>query len=272
MATPAHRCGRSERLVPMRRTSRSARPLLAFLNAPVNSDFRPFLQIEAPRARFAGKSALAALDIITSAPLPIHEMLADPRTPFIEARVPLAHSERVIKQNEALEIYQMLVSPDSQPLAVPDPSARLPLLAVKQNGAFCGATIEPLLLEQLHWIAERTLPHLAPARRRELWVDARWRGCDPARTVPAVRERLALYRAISERDATAMHARATDMLTRHQQAGADWRRFLLSTAMLGAFASDRRDEALGLWATYSGNLYPEKRFPPDIVYLANWGR
>src|SRR5947209_18602956 len=40
---------------------------------------------------------------------------------------------------------QMLVSPDSQPLAVPDPSARLPLLAVKQNGAFCGATIEPLL-------------------------------------------------------------------------------------------------------------------------------
>jgi hypothetical protein len=253
-------------------TKRSLAPLLALLHAPVNSDFRPFLQIEAPRARFAGTRALAALEIITTAPLPIYEMLVEPKTPFIEAPRPLAWSVRVIKQNEALEIHRALVSPDPPALAVLDPSARMPLLAVKQSKAFCRATVEPLVLEQLHWIAEQTLPHLAPKLRRELWGDARWLGCDPESTLPAVRERLALYRAIAERDAGAMHARAKEMLTRGQPAGADWQRFLLSTAMLGAFASGQRDAARDLWASYSGNLYPDKRFPPHVVFLANWGR
>ena len=55
-------------------------------------------------------------------------------------------------------------------------------------------------------------------------------------------------------------------------AGPDWRRFLLSTAMLGAFASGQRDAARDIWASYSGNLYPDKRFPPHVVFLANWGR
>src|SRR5262249_20584942 len=157
-------------------------------------------------------------------------------------------------------------------LATLNPSARTPLLAVKQTRAFCGATVDPLMLEQLHWIAEQTLAHLSPGRRRELWADARWLGCDPAATMPPVRERLALYRAIANRDATSMHVRAKEMLTTDGRTSPGWRQFLLSAAMLGAFVTGQPDEARGLWARYSDELYPGRRFPPAVVTLANWGR
>jgi spermidine synthase len=256
-------------------TKASLAPLLAMLKAPVNSDFRPFLQLEAPRARFEGARALAALEAITVAPLPVYEMLADPKAPFIEARVPLAQSERVVTQNKALEIHGALLSPRSQPLRnidSIDPSALVPLLALRQSGALCGASVEPVLIQQLHWVAARTLPHLAPDRRRELWADARWLGCDPARTVPAVRARLALYRAIAERDAAAMYTQATQMLAAPERANVGWQRFLLSTAMLGGLASGRPDDARGLWASHADRLYPDRHYPPYVAVLANWGR
>jgi spermidine synthase len=253
-------------------TKDSLGPLLAFLDTPVNSDFQPILQIEAPRARFEARRAQAVLEAITLAPLPVYEMLADPTAAFIDAPAPLARSERVIKQNQAIEIHHALLSPRSEPLGAVDPSARAPLLALRQSRAFCGATVEPLLIEQLHWIAERTLPHLGPERRRELWVDAGWLGCRASETAPAVRARLALYRAIAERDASAMYARATEMLAAPGPAAADWERFLLSTAMLGALGSGRRDKARELWVNHAPRLYPDKRFPPYVVLLSHWHR
>ena len=256
-------------------TKVSLAPLLAMLKAPVNSDFRPILQLEAPRARFEKTRALAALEAITAAPLPVYEMLADPKTPFIDAPVPGAQSERVVTQNKALEIHAALLSPHSHPLgniANIDPSALVPLLALRQNGALCGASVEPALVQQLHWIAARTLPHLAPGRRRELWADARWLGCGPASTAPAVRARLALYRAIAERDAAAMYAQATEMLAAPERADVGWQRFLLSTAMLGGLASGRPDDARGLWTRHADRLYPDRRYPSYVAVLANWGR
>ena len=42
--------------------------------------------------------------------------------------------------------------------------------------------------------------------------------------------------------------------------------------MLGALASDRSQEARDLWARHAERLYPDRRFPPHVILLANWGR
>jgi spermidine synthase len=251
-------------------TKASLAPLLAFLNASPNSDFRPVLQLEAPRARFKDTRAVAAIETITGAPLPVYEMLVDPKTPFIETPVPLARSECVQKQNEALEIHAALRSLETRGPVDARSQARLGALA--RSGVLCSATVEPELIGQLHRVAELTLPHLAPDRRGEIWENPRWLGCDPAGTAPAVHARLGLYGVISERDASAMYAQATQMLAASGHAEGGWQRFLLSTAMLGALASGRRDEARGLWGHYADALYPDRRFPPYVVLLFNWGR
>jgi hypothetical protein len=199
-------------------------------------------------------------------------MLADPNAAFIDVPAPRTHSLRVVKQNEALAIYQALRSPASEPLGDLDASMMVPLLAVRQPKALCRATVEPMLLSQLHAIAERTLPHLGPGHRRELWTDARWLGCDPGQAAPAVRERLALYQAIAARDAAAMQARATELLVASGPAAGDWQRFLLSTAMLGALAQGRTQDARDLWMLSVDRLYPDRRFPAHVIVLANWGR
>src|SRR5438067_213023 len=53
-------------------------PLFAALGAPLNSDFHPFVQIEAPRSRFDG-SAARAVQELAAAPLPILEMTGGTR-------------------------------------------------------------------------------------------------------------------------------------------------------------------------------------------------
>src|SRR5262249_52779059 len=132
-------------------------------------------------------------------------------------------------------------------LAEFDPTLSVPVLALRRPRALCRPTVEPMLIGQLHAIAERTLPHLGPERRRELWIDGSWLGCDPGQVSPAVRPRLALYRAIAERDAAAMQAHATLMLATADRTDLEWQRFLLSTAMLGALASGRTGDAQELW-------------------------
>ena len=52
---------------------------------------------------------------------------------------------------------------------------------------------------------------------------------------------------------------------------AEWQRFLLSTAMLGALASGRTQDARDLWIRAADRLYPDRRFPSHVILLVNWG-
>ena len=114
---------------------------------------------------------------------------------------------------------------------------------------------------------EVTLAHLAPEKRRALWVEHKWLDCTPRSS--RVRERLELYGAIAARDAHAMLARARALLAGPAQGGDEWGRYLLGTAMLGAYAAGEHEEGLRLWKTYRSTFYPRGEIPPHMVYLAN---
>jgi len=242
-------------------------PLFAALGAPLNSDFHPFVQIEAPRSRFDG-SAARAVQELAAAPLPILEMTGGTRGVYLEHPVPdyvASFSLRV--QSGALEIARVLADRSADPLRASEPAAIPILLALKHPAALCGDEPPKTALELLHRAAEITLANLAPEKRRALWVEHKWLECTPRSS--SVRERFALYGAIAARDPHAMLGRARALLAGPAQGGDEWGRYLLGAAMLGAYAGGEHEEGRRLWKTYGSTFYPRGEVPPHMVYLAN---
>jgi len=250
-------------------TKREIAPLFATLGAPVNSDFHPIVQLEAPRARFGGTFAHAIFSL-ANAPLPILDMPgSSPRTYL---RDPLPESDispPVISQSVALDLERGLTTASADPLLAGNEFVRTALLTLKRRGALCGAEPPKAAIEKLHWVAERTVADLAPERSRALWTDTRWLGCGAERLSPHIRDRLVIYAAIASRDARAMFERARRLLAGPAAGGDEWGRFLLLTAMLGGHAAGEHGEADRLWQTYGKAFYPGGAIPPHVVYVAN---
>jgi len=235
---------------------RQLAPFVAQFDPPVNSDFRPVVQLEAPRARYAQQRAEAIVDLAV-APLPVLEMLTGVEAAHISAPAPRAGPSRYTYQVDAFRLQRALLAPAGP---FDDPQ----VLVLRQPGALCSSSPTDSVLQSLHGVALRTLAQLGPRERRALWIEPRWLDCPLARAAPVVRARFALYRAIAERDARAMLERARDLLDDDRRDLPDWRRFLLLTAVLGAQASGQGDEARRLWARHEGKALPYER------YVAEW--
>jgi spermidine synthase len=245
-------------------------PLFAPLAAPVNSDYRPYVQLEAPRARFHG-SVSAALSILTTTPLPILEMAKNRSVTYLREPVPqYVRSSELRTRSAALEFARGLLKAAADPLASADRRVAVSLLALKRPGALCGTSVSRGAIEQLHVAAELTLAKLAPDLRRAIWIERRWLGCAPGNLAPRVRERLDLYAAIAARDARGMLARGRALLEQGRvEGGDDWGRYLLHTAILGARAAGEVEEAQRLWRAYGAALYPGGLIPPQVIYVNN---
>ncbi|HTQ73380.1 MAG TPA: fused MFS/spermidine synthase [Burkholderiales bacterium] len=249
-------------------TMRQLEPLFAALAAPVNSDFRPFVQLEAARARFEGSRAQGLMSLAV-APLPILEMLGD--TPKAHLSAPVPESDpalRMRRQSAAVEIARLLSDRAADPLQSPEKLAAEIALVLRYPGALCGEAPSKTALEQLQIAAEVTLSSLDPAPLRALWIEHRWLGCAPRSQ--HVRDRLDVYAAVAAHDARAMLAHARALLAGPATGGDNWGRFLLNTAMLGAHAAGEHAEAQELWRRYSRAFYPGGDIPPYAVYLAEF--
>jgi hypothetical protein len=250
-------------------TKRDIAPLFAPLAAPVNSDYYPYVQLEAPRARFYGGIATALPGLVVST-LPIREMANGMDIAFLREPVPTyVPSLNLRTQSAALALARGLLERNSDPLGTGEPMVMTPLLALKRPGALCGAAVSRATLDELHRAAELTLTHLAPDLRARLWIERRWLDCPPARLAPQARQRLDLYAAIAARDARAMHARADALLKLgSSEGGENWGRYVLVTAMLGARAAGEHEEVQRLWEAYKQQLF-KGAIPPHVVYLVN---
>jgi predicted membrane-bound spermidine synthase len=243
---------------------RQAAALFAQFRPPVNSDYYPVVQLEATRARFARSSAGALVDLANTA-VPINEMLGGLEVTYLTSPHAGGKAARIAQMNAAVELHAALAKGHT----AADRAPPLPALALGQTGALCAREPTRFALEQLHAAALLTLSHLGPEQRRELWVEPRWPGCPLAQVAPAVRERFALYRAIAERDAPAMLQRARALLEDRPAQGADWRRYLLLAAMLGAQASGQGEEARRLWQAHEAEVRAAGVSPVE-VYLSSW--
>jgi spermidine synthase len=248
-------------------TKRQLEPLFAPLSAPVNSDFHPFVQLEAARARFEGSRAQGLMSLAV-APLPILEMIGDTPRAHLQAPVPeYVPALRIRRQSVAVEIARLLADRASDPLQSEEKLAGDIVLVLKYPGALCGDAPSKTALEQLQLAAEVTLSSLDQPQLRTLWIERRWLGCTPRSQ--HVRDRLDVYAAIAAHDPKAMLSRARTLLAKGAAGGDNWGRFLLATAMLGAHASGDHAEAQELWGHYVHAFYPGGDIPPYMIYLAN---
>jgi spermidine synthase len=251
-------------------TKREIARLFSALGAPVNSDFRPFVQLEAPRARFQ-KTFADAIFSLANAPLPILEMVGGSATAYLRDPLPqFDFSAPVVAQSMALELERGLAAPSADPLRTKNENVRTALLTLKRRGALCGTEPSKAAIDKLQWAAETTLAHLTPELSRALWTDPKWLGCGPGSMSTHVRDRLGVYAAVASRDARAMLERARKLLAGRTEGGDDWGRFLLLTAMLGGHASGEHEEADRIWKSYGPAFYPMGAIPPYVIYLANW--
>src|SRR5256886_1228847 len=176
-------------------------PLFAALGAPVNSDFHPLVQLEAPRSRFGGSMARAVQEL-AAATLPILEMTGGTHGVYLEHPVPdYVTSFPLRVQSGALEIARVLADRSADPLRSSEPGVITILLALKRPAALCADEPPKTAIELLHRAGEITLANLAPERRRALWIERKWLDCAP-RSSP-VPGRVSLYGAIAARDARA---------------------------------------------------------------------
>lgn len=249
-------------------TKRQLARLFAPLHPPVNSDFRPFVQLEATRALFT-RSVAHAVRELPGAPIPVLEMIGGASVTYLRRPAPgNSPSTRLRAQTAALELALGLLDRGADPLRS-DPAVRGTLLALKRPGALCGAEPSAAAITSLHGAAELTLPQLSPDLRRALWIERRWLDCAPSRISPQIRERLDLYAAISARDGHAMLAQARTLLERKPaEEGEGWRRFLLLAAMVGARAAGEHKEAERLWVAHGAALYASGVIPPHVMYVA----
>ncbi len=250
-------------------SKRELMALLAPLGVPANSDFRPFVQLEATRARFAQHSA-TALPQLALAPVPVSEMLAGLEPAYLREPLSVDMASQLALQNLALELHRVLIDPAAEPSRSSDTNLRATLLALKRPKVLCGANPPKYVLDQLHFAAELSLAHLAPDKRRSLWVEPLWIGCARGEIGPEVQKRLDVYRVIAQRDAAGMLNQARAMLQGQPVEGFAWARFLLTTAMVGAHASGQSEEARRLWHLHVVPLYRDTPIPLYVVYVANW--
>ena len=241
--------------------------LYAPLGAPVNSDFHPFVQLEASRTRFTS-SVARALTEFAQAPIPVTQMLAGADVSFLRAPAPaFVPSYQLRAQSAALELADQLAGGAAVPLRSYEPPMLAAVYALKRSEALCGPHPDPAAIEQLHRAAEMTLARLPPNRLRALWVERRWLGCAADRLSPRLRQRLDLYAAIAARDAPAMVERASALLAQGPaEGGDDFGRFLLLAALVGARASGDAAGVASLWRRYGGILFPGGA-PAYVIYV-----
>ncbi|MGH6690738.1 MAG: hypothetical protein ACREF4_08680, partial [Gammaproteobacteria bacterium] len=226
------------------------RGLLATYPVPANSDYFPYLDQNAARARFLNKAAMDELTPLRIDSLPVLEMLE--RRPAPDGRATVTRDEQFL------------------PAALAD-DARLTRDAILGRGGWerVPATakrewlLASMMLErcdaQADWhlwrnavraLAGLTTPYLAPEDGTRVLQKLRAERC-LARLPKRNAQWLDLVQAVALRDAARMTALASAMLG---EADAEAKTYLVHAAMLGALARDRSDEAVAIWRAHGEKL------------------
>ncbi|MBE0627165.1 MAG: spermidine synthase [Burkholderiales bacterium] len=234
-------------------------PMLAALDAPVNSDYYPYVELNAPQARFL-KQAAVEFPRLGIYALPLIEMLDAQGSAWNAEHLTPANSWRYKKVKLAMEIRAALLG---EPFR--DPAVADQMTSWRERLGKCATNHPDEALSAMHEIALATLAHLDRKNLQALWQHPGWLSCDS----PKVTARLALYQATARRDAPAMLAAAQAALADRRE-GVEWRRYVLEAGLLAARALARDTAADKLWELHGRELYADGRMPPELVLLLSY--
>jgi spermidine synthase len=220
-------------------------PWLAQSVVPANSDYFPFLDLNAGRARFRQQVATLFFEW-SVAPLPLLEMVGVSELDLGKV-TPDATFERTLSIDLARSIHAALVGGGEVGKGSEAKSVGPTITTLGLLSRYCeSSTAEETWLLGLESLAHSTLARLDPAAATEL-LDAVVPPACRAQRSSLVLAWFALYRAVAARDALGMVTAAESVLTFDRTSEPSRRRYALAAAMLGHLSSGRAEKALELW-------------------------
>jgi predicted membrane-bound spermidine synthase len=226
------------------------RGLLATYPVPANSDYFPYLDQNAARARFLNKAAMDELAPLRVDSLPMLEMLDRRGTPAAGAAITRDEHFLPAALADDARVTRDAILRKGGWDRVPGPLKREWLLASMMLERCDPGADWHQWRTAVRTVAGLTTPYLAPQDAAQVLGKLRVERC-LARLPKVNAEWLDLVQAVAMRNAKRMNALASGML---EADGAEARTYLLHVAMLGALASDSPEQAVAIWRAHGRKL------------------
>jgi len=226
------------------------RGMLATYPVPANSDYFPYLDQNAARARFLSKAAMDELALLRIDSLPVLELLERRQAP--DGRVSVTRDEGFLPAALAddARLTRDAIFGRGGWERVPAATKREWLLASMMLER-CDAQADWFLWRNaVRAVAGLTTPYLAPQDAARIVDRLRTSPCI-ARLPKRNAQWLDLLNAVALRDGTRMSELASAML---DASDAEAKTYLVHAAMLGALSRQRGDEALATWQKHGGKV------------------
>jgi len=243
-------------------------PLFASYGAPANSDYYPYLDLNAPRLRFLRTEA-AELLALGAAHAPIVEMFdhAPPPRPYAGGGPDYQKANEARKARYALAFLASATPPE--PVNIPY-ALQKDLELVQIRLLRCEEPSQyDSWLHALFQVALATIPYLPQRESLALWEGIAASRCVAALS-PELQRWVTLLKAVAGRDAAVMAAAGEELLARPAAALESMasRRYLLAVAMAGHIAQGRRDAARALWQRYAREAIGEGPLSIELRLVA----
>ncbi|NNL54414.1 MAG: hypothetical protein HKP32_04605, partial [Woeseia sp.] len=244
---------------------------LELSGTPTNSDYYPFVDLNAGHARYMGGFA-TAFNEWTEAPLPVLELLTG-ETIELSKVTTNSHWDR----NVAIKIARALdEKSDNETLSDPNVADDLGLDRfgffldwVKLSEVDClRDTNTTRWRDAVFELLRIVLPNLESARA-VAFVDRLHAGECAATTSEDARNWRKLYTSIASRDAASISANARRLLIRDVELNSQRRDYLLMAAMLGDIANDKATNAYATWQRHGASRFSGSALPATLKLLVS---
>ena len=240
--------------------SAALQPVFDSYEVPPNSDYYPFLDLNAVRSRFLDHSASGLMALRTS-PVPVLDLL-QARGGSREWRPPSAKGGVGTKDGYALlqlvqsarAIRAYLVEGEESALKRMPPSLRADAQICRRGLQGCFDPVEAQQwLGSLYTLATVVNPALGKAASNEVWNKVATSPCYGA-LPPVGKAWISLFAAIGARDAPRIAANAEGILARSDRMPKNRRGYLLSAAMAGRARGGDWNALSALWGRYGSEI------------------
>ena len=235
---------------------------LSISSVPINSDYYPYVDLNAGRARFTD-SVAGLLMSLHGAPFPVTEMLAGDTLDHGNVS-----NDQFLDRSRNIEVarsvYRRLVGAETSftsksryMTAALD--LQTDLMMVSQDS--CAFDSDPgRWLSITHDVMLATLPYLDAEQGMEI-IDAVTAPRCTAQQETGSKMLLDVYRAVARRDALLMSDAASRLLTSQEEISQALQQYLVSAAIIGDVVSDNPEGAVGTWDRYKDEAFPGGSLP-----------
>lgn len=228
-------------------------PLVQSFPVPANSDYYPYLDLNAARYRFLQQGAgdLAGLN---AASVPVIQMLEAGNTLPQVSLDGANYFGRIEQIRRAQYIRDTYLKPDPpEPLAMPRALQKdLELASLRALDCWDPARHD-VWLHSLYQVAIAVNAFLPPEETAAIWRRFESTGC--YESLPQQYKLwIALFKAVGARDAANMARLAEQLFAKPGDLPPESRRYLLTAAMTGYLAQDKPRDAVRAWERYAASI------------------